>query len=329
MPHPHLRTPRAGARGVALVTAMVIVAIAATAAAYLASSEHLWLRLVENLSESAQSETLRRAAFAYAAHVLERDAAESARDDLHERWALPIPPFATEGGSLHLAIEDAQGRFNLNNLVRSSVPSAPDIGVFQRLLALHGLEPALAEALVDWLDRDSHTRPGGAEDLAYLEGTPAYRAANQPLVSVEELRAVRGFDAEAVARLRAEVIALPQATEINVNTAPARVLAALVPNLSLAAAEALAARRVRSPFSSTEEFLAALPAEAGRPQAPISIASRYFLAHFEWRRHKHWLRRSVALIERPLPPKRAQLLWHAPQLVLTAAGVDAPEHTVP
>jgi general secretion pathway protein K len=301
-------------RGVALVTAMLIVAIAATIATFVAAGSALWLRQAENLAALSQSEALRRAANDYATLLLARPpAAEGARDDLTPQGLTALGPLPTEGGTVKLAIEDAQGRFNLNNLVRGGAPSAPDIGVFQRLLALHGLAPELAEALVDWLDPDDRSRPNGAEDLYYLSLTPSpYRAANRLLVSVEELRLVRGFDAEAVARLRADVIALPQASAINVNTASAHVLAALVPNLPLSAAAALVEQRRRQPFSSPEAFLQALPAQAGRPQAAFAVTSRYFLVHFEYER-PGWLRRSVALIERhDSNPRRSRLRWQAP-----------------
>ncbi len=310
--------------GVALVTAMLIVAIAATVAAYVAADQQLWLRQTENLQALSQTEALRRAAFDYVAIVLARDAAESERDDLTERWAKPIPALTAEGGTVRLAIEDAQGFFNLNNLVREGTPSAPDIGVFKRLLALHDLDPSLAEALVDWLDPDDRARPNGAEDLYYLNTPSPYRAANRPLASVEELRQVRGFDARIVEQLRKDVIALPQPTAINVNTASAHVLAALVPNLSLSAARAIVAERQGRPFSSPQAFLQALPPEVGRPQMAYTVASSYFLVRFGFERGR-WQRSNLAFIERHGASRRTRLLWLVPDYTPTAVSPSATE----
>ena len=75
------------------------------------------------------------------------------------------------------------------------------------------------------------TPPNGAEDQHYLALDPPYRAANRRIADLAELARVKGFDARAVARLEPFVTALPDETPVNVNTAPAAVLRALVPGL--------------------------------------------------------------------------------------------------
>jgi general secretion pathway protein K len=52
----------------------------------------------------------------------------------------------------------------------------------------------IAAAAVDWVDVDSQTRPGGAEDGIYLSRTQAHRTANVPMQSVTELRAINDMD---------------------------------------------------------------------------------------------------------------------------------------
>jgi general secretion pathway protein K len=89
---------------------------------------------------------------------------------------------------------------------------------------------------------------------------------------------VPGFDAAACARLRPFVSALPRFTTVNVNTASAEVLVAVVPDLKLDDARALTAQRERAYFRNVAEFVAQLPAGATVERGDLGTASQYFLA---------------------------------------------------
>ncbi len=292
----HNGVGRARQQGIALITAVLIVAIVATVAAHLSLGQQVWVRQAQNLNDRAQADTVTKAAFQWAMLILDEDARKTpGTDNLTEDWARPLPPLPVESGAIQGQIIDAQGLFNLNNLLRNNAPSPPDIGVFQRLLRNVGLDPNLSEAVVDWLDSDSLTRPGGAEDAEYLTLQPPYRAANQLIQSIEELRLIRGFDAAAVDKLRPLVVALPKATAININTAPAPVLSALFPNLPLSTAQQLVTARDKTPFKDVGQ----LTAQAG-PTAPsltLAVTSDYFLVVVETQ-FGRLTRRSQALINR-------------------------------
>lgn len=291
---------RARERGVALVTAMLIVAIVAALAASFALGQQVWLRQTQNVTDLAQADRLQRGAVDAAAALLARDARDGQTDDLTENWAQPIPPLPVEGGLVYIAVADAQARFNLNNLAHTGQGNVANayIGVFRNLLALHDLPPDLADAVLDWVDPDSIARPNGAEDLDYLSREPPYRAANQPFASVEELLLVAGFTPEIVEQLRPYLVALPAGgpTPVNVNTAPAAVLAALA-GTSVAAAEQIVEARERRPFQTPAELQAAL---AGRQLAAgtYALGSSYFIVAVEARVGRTQ-RRIEALIERP------------------------------
>ena len=87
----------------------------------------------------------------------------------------------------------------------------------------------LADNLLDFADPNSVRQNGGDEDAWYQEQDPPYRAVNRPLVSLDELRLVEGFDARLVAQLSESLTVHPFAGThgVNVNTAPAHVLALL------------------------------------------------------------------------------------------------------
>jgi general secretion pathway protein K len=292
-----------------LITAVLVVAIVATVATTLALGEQVWFRQAQNMANRAQAESLRQGALNYAAILLTRDGQQNKTDHLGELWAKPLPPLPVEDGMIAFAVSDAQGRFNLNNLVRNGAPSPADIAMFQRLLTSQGIDQGLSETLRDWLDPDSTVSQGGAEDIDYLSLPQPYRSANQPLQSVDELRLVKGFSAKNVEKLRPYVTALPVPTSVNVNTAPDQVLAALFTNLPAAALKPVLDSRVSQPFADAAQFIARLP--TGTPPPPASlygINTGYFLVTIDIR-YGRLQRRTEALIERA-SGKPATVLWH-------------------
>jgi len=305
MPAPVHLHPRQ--QGVVLITAILMVALIAGIASSLGLGQQLWLRQTENLNDRAQAESLRFSALGWTAMLLTRDARDNKTDHLGELWAKQLPPLPAEGGLIAVTIRDAQGRFNLNNLVRNGAPSTADLELFRRLLQAHGFDPSLAEALLDWIDRDSDKRPGGAEDADYLAGNPPYRAANQPLTSIDELRLVRGFNAKIIETLRPDVSVLPEPTIINVNTATEAVLLAMLPDAAAGSVPQLLRRRETQPFDDKAKFLQQLP-PGTQVLAAYDVKTGYFLVTMSIKTGR-LVRRSEALIARP-DGKPATVLWN-------------------
>jgi len=303
-------------RGLALITVMLVVAIIATIASFLSLDQQVWLRQAQNLQDSAQAEALRRGAIDAAAALLDQDAKSNQVDNLTEPWARPLPPFAFGNGSVSIAIEDAQGRFNLNNLLANGKASQVDMQMYRRLLAYRNLNPNLVDPLVDWMDADSQARPGGAEDPDYLAGDPPYRAANQPLSDVEELRLVRGYTPKVIAALSDLVVALPEQTPININTARPEVLGALFASMSLDQAKALAKDLASSPLTNTSQLAGRAPGQNLQP-VKISVKTDYFLITVEpdlGRYHQ----RTITLLHRPGGNLQASPVWRDRPAIVVA-----------
>lgn len=266
-------------RGVAIILAMGVVALAAMEAASILSTQGIWLRRGELEADHTQALLLAQAGMDWSRAVLSDDRRTSSVDHPGEAWALRLPPIPFEKGELRGHIEDQQGTFNLNNLVKSGKVDAEQLAAFRRLLALLNLPAALADALADWLDADDLPQPGqGAEDEYYLSQPTPYLSANRPLADIAELALVRGFDDAVRTRLRPYVTALPRYTPVNVNTAKPEVLAAIVEGLGLDGARALAAQRERAYFRDPADFLARLPGGIVANQDNIGVSSDYFLA---------------------------------------------------
>lgn len=310
-------------RGIALLTAVMIVAIAAAVAVKIAFAHQIWFRQMENVGDRGATDLLRRGALHWASVALLEDAAQNSIDHLGEVWAQRLPTLPVDGGAISVSIEDAQGRFNLNNLVQNNARSQPDFEVFWRLLQNLRLDPNLANAVVDWIDPNSDvSSPGGAEDIDYLNLKTPYRAANQPLASVDELRLVRGFDAKTLQTLLPFVTALPPAagrTPINVNTAKPEVLAA-VANKDLAWAQREADNLRDTPMRNPGEVAKLLQLPAGAAPPLTDVKTSFFLITLDTSIGRHQ-RQTVALMQRD--GKGTNWIWHKPQPLIDAAGLRA------
>lgn len=274
----HRGAVRARQRGVAVVLAMLIVMLATTIAAYMAQQQNMWQQQVENQFNWVQARKVGIASIDWARAVLSDDAAANNYDYPGEMWTKQLPAATVENGDVAGIIEDQQGLFNLNNLVRNGVASAPDVARFQRLLGLLDLPTDLAISLADWMDADSQAQyPGGAEDAYYLALPQPYRAANRPLAELDELLLVKGFDAETVKRLRPFVSVLPITTPINVNFAPPEVLAAAIEGLSISWARTLAQGRTAQPYRTLAEFNGHLPVQMQLADAVGTVSSQFFM----------------------------------------------------
>ena len=269
-----LRSKRASSarqHGIALITALLIVALAATAAAAIVADEQISIRRTSNTLDSEQAYLYAAGIESWAIDILGEDKKDNQFDSLDEDWASLLPPFQVDGGQISGYIEDAQGRFNLNNLVDSKgKKNNSQIVIFQNLLDNLKINEDLIPLLVDWLDSDIETTfPGGAEDNEYLGGDRPYRTANQLMAHPSELRLLLGMKDEIYARLLPYVTALPkingQSTPINVNTAPAPVLQAIDRKLTLPQAETLIQSRESEPFEDVATFTQALKQLIGEP----------------------------------------------------------------
>lgn len=265
-------------RGAAIILAMLVVMMATVLAAYMAQQQDLWQQQVENQFNWVQARNVSIAAIDWARAVLADDAVANNYDHPGELWTRPMPAATVEEGEVVGTIEDRQGLFNLNNLVRNGMASEPDVSRFQRLLMLLDLPPDLAYSLVDWMDTDcAPENAAGAEDAYYLSLPQPYRAANRQLVELDELLLVKGFDAATVSRLRPYVAVLPGPTPVNVNFAPPEVLVAMIDGLQISMARQLVQERTEQPFTSVADFNSRLPSHLRIPEGMATVSTQYFM----------------------------------------------------
>ena len=266
-------------RGVALITAIVLVAIATVLAVHVGTRAALDQRRTAGLFALNQGWQVALGAEAWAVEILRDDYDDDPNiDHLGERWAQPLPALPVDGGELRGAVQDMQGRFNLNSLLGDGgTVDEQALQRFQWLLAGIGADPRWGTLLADWLDGDTVPQfPEGAEDGIYLSQSPPYRAANGPITTVSELLALPGMTQEEYQRIRPYVAALPVSVRtINVCTAPGPVLEALTAEgTGFGDLESLAMNRKNGCFPTRAD----LTSRVGRNLEYISETSNWFRA---------------------------------------------------
>lgn len=276
---------RRAQRGVALLVAILLVALGTILAAAIAYENAMTFRRGAATYAFDQALLVQEGAEALAAYGL-RLAQKS--DPQHtyasQGWAQPVGPFEVVPGAMLTAqLEDLQGRFNLNNLVKQDgTPDPVEVTAFQQLLSMVGLEPKWADYTVDWIDRNiSPVTPDGAKDSVYMGQTPPYRTPNRYITSASELLALPGFGRDRFVALAPFVTALPYGKSLNVCTAKGQVLDAFLGHVDFSSdLEGLAKNRAAAagcfPNLTTDYRAAADSATWSKIFPKLQMTSSYF-----------------------------------------------------
>lgn len=254
-------------RGVAVVTALLLTTLAVTIVASLFWQQQVQVRSMENQRLQFQTRWIVRGALSLSRLILQTDFFSKGGLTIENGiWAQPLEETRIDdyiereqrenenfNATLSGRIVDAQSRYNLTNLTIGNTVSQVDVAMFQRLLTVLQLDPALALPLARQV---ASSQPPAPPQAGAGTVTPPQQQQQQPqqggepmgLVRVDDLLTVSGFTQPAVERLRDFLIILPQRTALNLNTAAPELLAALSPSLPLADANVMVNARKRGGF---------------------------------------------------------------------------------
>lgn len=222
-------------RGAALLTVLMIIAAMAVAA----------LAVTQAVTSATQRARALDAQAQLAFYALSAEEVAKARllgllEPLASRLTADLPGWGepqlipVDGGSITVSVRDATNCFNVNRLTKLGEGGATvsDQGAQSSYVML--LEAVLVDgyssdttslvsSLTDWMDENSVPGDGGAEDSFYLSETPSYRTSGQPLSTLDELRAIRGYSPNIITALVPLLCALPPETGrpsgvLNINT---------------------------------------------------------------------------------------------------------------
>jgi len=302
-------------RGVAVIIALLLTTLAITIVASLFWQQQVQVRSIENQRLQLQKQWILRGALDWAGLILREDSKYSSVDTLDEPWATPLAEtrldqYVEEGSAegdiadatLSGGISDAQARYNLTNLCINGTINPVEVATFGRILDNANLNPQLAQATADAM-AEAQRKP------AAVDNNPNNQAKPQPmnLTQVDDLLAVPGFSPAILAQLKDFVIFLPRATPVNVNTAPAEVLAARIETLSLSEANALVANRNTASFRDVADFSNRLNGKSLNDSInQLSVTTNYFLVNGKVRMNRAGLD-VQALIERN--GNSSKLIW--------------------
>ncbi|MGA2553045.1 MAG: type II secretion system minor pseudopilin GspK [Burkholderiaceae bacterium] len=336
-------SPKAGPgqqKGAAIVAAMLVMTLAALLVAGLIWRANVQIRRVEAQRLVDQAEWIERGAVDWSRVVLRStgDAAPTV-DYIGQVWSLPIAQTrlsdfltqigaarAQEGAATYLSgnVEDLESRFNLRNLVTSTVPGVTTINVnavqaYARLLGFVGVNPALANVTAQRMQLTATTLNSSLAGLN-VSGSPAAVAAagvpmpsaNTPLAinSLDQLLDVPGYNPAILAVLAPYVTILPVSTPVNANTTSAQVLAAVVPGLTLSAAQSAIASRGQAYFRSTGDVSNILRA-SGIQTADVSaldVKSHFFVVHAKVRHERAEIDRDTLLFRTGVVPNATSIV---------------------
>lgn len=218
-------------KGVALLTILVMVALATILAAGIAKQQANTAESTSYLMRQNQSLLYAKSAEAFFAELLKDDAENAGQvDHLQENWAKPMPAFPVEDGSVAGVLEDESGKFNLNSLVNNEGQVNENAKAwFERILVQVGLPAQLSEAVIDWQDSDDQPLGSMGAEASYYQGMAnASLPPNAKFHDVAELKQIRGFEAGKDQLIAPYVTAIPSHdSKVNINTASAFLLASL------------------------------------------------------------------------------------------------------
>ena len=266
-------------RGAALITAMLIAALAAVMVSGMFWSQWSAIAREQTAREQTQARWILRGSIDWARLILREDANTSTADYLGEPWSVPLAEarlstfLAARGQDnaglpdawLEGRIVDAQSRFNLRDLAPAGTVDPQALLAFERLCVALQLPSSVAADIANGIAA-SNPVGAAAQNVANLP---------LPLQQLQDLARLGSTVADALPKLAPAVTLLPQATPVNANTASPMVLAAVL-GVGADTAQALVEARKRAYFRNLGDITTLLPQGATVNPQLVSVATGYF-----------------------------------------------------
>ncbi len=311
-----LHQPRKHQRGAALLLAMIIMALVATATAGMVWHQSRAIQIEAAERARTQAAWILNGALDWARLILREDqrnnrARSNPYDGLDEPWATPLEEArlssflaadkdnnADTGPEAFISgqIEDAQSRFNLRNLLDDAGKVVPvQLEALKRLCTAVGAPDDSADRLAAAL--------AGVGAVATAVNNPNTRpaavSADQPLQPQRYADlAWLGIEDRLLQLLRPAVDLLPARTPVNVNTAPREALLAAIDGLDQGSAQRLLLARQKRPFEKLDDVKAQLAPDTVLDSNRVAVGTAYFLVSGRLRLEDRVLEERSMLVRR-------------------------------
>lgn len=262
--------------GVVIVVALFFVALVATMAYLMMARLERDTRRTSLLLRDTQAEFYAQGSIDWAKAQLRDNFANQKPNQIVDKMPMKSPENVVNGYHILSEIEDMQARVNVNHVM-----NAEGQADFKRLLKV--VAPSIDTnkateiqlSLLDWIMPGDGMNEKGKN---YLSLNPPYRAAHRMMVSTSELQLIEGMTPALYAALTPYVAALPTVAPINVQTAPAAVLATLSDSMTIDTGKVIEQLRAQQNFPTTDAFLNLDIMKNHKISADkITTVSQYFL----------------------------------------------------
>lgn len=235
-----------------IVTLLVVIILTLTVTEFLFATWVEWSMAADFRDDMRAMAAARAGIDAGRVLIIEDLKQDASVDHLGEFWAQPLPiPFGDN--LIWLEIKDESAKLDLNMLVDFNPDTVNEklFFSFKRLLFILDLDESIADAVVDWTDKNDS---GQSEYGYYYSLEPPYPCKNAKLDSLEELNRIRFVTPEAFARLKPFVTIGTKSQLININTAPKEIIMALHDDITESMANSLIEARQLAPFKNKGEI---------------------------------------------------------------------------
>lgn len=279
-------------RGMAVILALLLVALSASAAALVLWQQGLWWHQLQQDQRRARLRAWLQSEVSWAISRLPGSPVVA----YGQPWAEPLSG-QEQTVRIQARLLDMQGRLNLNALSQGpGLLDTAQLEHFRRLLQALQLPQALADELVRWRGLQSQEARARQGMTARLRRPVHWHALLQ----------VPGYTPQVLARLEPYATLLADDVRtVNLNTAPRLLLQAMLPQAAAGSLESALAERERRAFRHPGELLLRLNLPSANQQH-FGVGSSYFLLQGSVR-DDVTERRQQALLQ--VAPGRVQLLW--------------------
>ena len=294
-------TPGTRRRGVALIIVLWVLMVLSLLISGFAFRMHVETQVASFSRKELKAEMLARSGIEIARMQLILDQSSptnSGFDALNQAWATNAELYVDQplgDGKYNVTVIDEESKLQINRLTQEQL---------KRLMDVLGVDPSdgdvIVDSILDWIDQDDLHRLNGAENDYYESLSPPYACKDGPLDRVEELLLIRGVTKEiysgepatedAAARPGlGDLVTTLSSGQVNINTAPAPVLEALLgldeSQISVImnrrdGGDGVAGTEDDQPFRSVEEFvtqLGSIPDQAKQQLGQVlTVNSTFF-----------------------------------------------------
>ena len=294
-------TPGTRRRGVALIIVLWVLMVLSLLISGFAFRMHVETQVASFSRKELKAEMLARSGIEIARMQLILDQSSptnSGFDALNQAWATNAELYVDQplgDGKYDVTVIDEESKLPINRLTQEQL---------KRLMDVLGVDPSdgdvIVDSILDWIDQDDLHRLNGAENDYYESLSPPYACKDGPLDRVEELLLIRGVTKEiysgepatedAAARPGlGDLVTTLSSGQVNINTAPAPVLEALLgldeSQISVImnrrdGGDGVAGTEDDQPFRSVEEFvtqLGSIPDQAKQQLGQVlTVNSTFF-----------------------------------------------------